>query len=143
MASEASAACADTPIRIIDGDDALVNYEDAMLNKKNCFLKFLEHFLKRDQTKKAMLYTWYCNEPLARVQIFTTVLIQYRIIAYKLNVETEEIEVSLGTIPRKIMVYDSFGGCQDSWPNYYHEILRISSIKPKEQWVIDIGGAHY
>jgi len=101
----------DTPIRkIIGGDDALVIYDDVMLNKTKYFLKFPDHLVTREQTKKAMLCAWCCHEPLAWMQILITAFIQVKTISYRsvlhltkecptgLNVEIEEIKVSLGTI---------------------------------------------
>jgi hypothetical protein len=146
----------DTPIiKIDDRDDALVIYDDDMLKKSKFFLTFPHHLVTNDLTKKAMLCTWVCNEPMAWMHnTFLSLLegktisicIQFEYansIPIGLNIEVEEVSVSLGTIPRKITIRNPFGGGDDNWPEYKHDVIRITSIKTKKKWVIDISGAQY
>lgn len=60
-----------------------------------------------------------------------------------MDVEVEEVRLTLGWIPRKITYYSPNGGSDDNWPKYSHEVFRVTSLKSKKQWVIDISGAQY
>jgi hypothetical protein len=146
----------DTPvIKIDDRDDALVIYDDVMLNKSEFFLTFPHHLVTNDLTKYAMLCAWACNEPMAWMHDTLLGLlegktlstyIQFKFansIPIGLNIKVEEVSVSLGTIPRKITVHSPFGGGDDNWPQYHHDVIRVTSIKTKKRWVIDISGAQY
>jgi len=145
----------ETPIvKIEDRDDALVFTDGVMLNKTKYFLKFPQHMITSQRTKTAMLCAWVCNEPLAFMHHLVAKLLQGKITTNTflestnfanegLDVKVEEISLTLGRIPRKITYHTPFGGSDDNWPKYAHEILRVTSSKSKKQWVIDISGAQY
>jgi hypothetical protein len=146
----------DTPvIKIDDRYDALVIYDGDMLKKSKYFLKFPHHLVANDRTKKAMLCAWVCNEPMAWMHDTLLALLEGKTclinirchradpIPTGLNIKIQEVRISLGRIPRKITVRKFDGAGDDNWPNYYHDVIRITSSKTKKQWVIDISGAQY
>ena len=145
----------ETPIvKIEDRDDALVLTDGVMLNKTKYFLKFPQHMVTSQRTKAAMLCAWVCNEPLAFMHELVAKLLQGELCINtflestnfgikELDVKVEEISLNLGRIPRKTTYHTPFGGSDDNWPKYSHEVLRVNSSKSKKQWVIDISGAQY
>jgi hypothetical protein len=58
-------------------------------------------------------------------------------------VNIDEVEVNLHAIPRKTTAVHPNGYRQDNWPGYSHFLLRITSIKSKTQWALDIGGGQF
>ena len=142
-------------IKIEDRDDALVIYDGDALKKKKYFINFPHHLIADDRTKKAVLCALVCNEPTAWMHDILIGLLHGnpcpKLILYHfahpnftdLNVKTEEVSVSLGTVPRKITVHYDRGGGDNNWPNYYHDVIRITSSKTKKEWIIDISGAQY
>ena len=145
----------ETPIiKIEDRDDALVLTDGIMLNKTKYFLRFPQHMITSQRTKAAMLCAWVCSEHLAFMHDLVAKLLHGELpmntfldstnFGIKgLGVKVEEISLTLGRIPRKITYHTPFGGSDDNWPKYAHEILRVTSCKSKKQWVIDISGAQY
>ena len=60
-----------------------------------------------------------------------------------IRLEIEEVRLNLGSIPRKMVIYYPCGERDQNWPRYFHEVIRITSITTKKQWIIDITGAQY
>lgn len=60
-----------------------------------------------------------------------------------LDVKLEEATVDLGTISRMVTAFTPVGDRHDNWPDYFHNVLFVSSTKPKKKWVIDMAGAQY
>jgi hypothetical protein len=52
-------------IKIDDRSDAWIMYDDDMLRKTKYFLNLLNHLITNRRTRKAILYAWVCNKPLA------------------------------------------------------------------------------
>ena len=57
--------------------------------------------------------------------------------------KSEEVSVNLGTIHRKIIVHTAHGSIEENWPKFMHDVIRVTSVKTKKQWCIDISGAQY
>ncbi|KAG9195746.1 hypothetical protein G6011_00867 [Alternaria panax] len=129
----------DTPVtKVEDNDDALVIHDGITNNKKGYFVEFPEHLVSNDKAKKAMLCAWACNEPMAWMH--DTLLSPLE----GPNVKVEEVSVSLGTILRKVTVHGPSGNVvEDNWPKFLHDIIRITVIKAKKQWIVDVSGAQY
>ncbi|KAH6868789.1 hypothetical protein BKA58DRAFT_201121 [Alternaria rosae] len=128
----------DTPvIKIDDRDDALLIYDDVMLNKKKYSIDFPHHLGTNDRSKKAILCAWACNEPMAWLHDTLVGLLE------GLNIKVEEVAVSLGAVSRKITFHDPFGNSDSNWPKFYHDVVRITANKTKMQWIMDLSGAQY
>ncbi|RMZ67173.1 Zinc finger MYND-type [Pyrenophora seminiperda CCB06] len=128
----------DTPIiSIEDRDNELVIRDGDMLAKTKYFIKFPQHMVSSERTKTAMLSGWVCNETLAFMHDVIVDLLK------GLDVDIKEVRINHGRVPRRITYNNPYGGHDANWPNYSHEILRITSPKSKTQWVIDISGAQY
>ncbi|KAI4948363.1 hypothetical protein J4E91_005785 [Alternaria rosae] len=146
----------DTPvIRIEDRDDALLIYDDVMLNKKKYFIDFPHHLVTNDRSKKAILCAWACNEPMAWLHdtlvgllegnaSFQSILGSHAdLIISGLNTKVEEVAVSLGAVSRKITFHDPFGNSDSNWPKFHHDVVHITANKTKMQWIMDLSGVQY
>ena len=145
----------ETPIiKIEDREDALIFQDGDMHKKTKYFLTFPRHMGLSERTKAAMLCAWVCNEPLAFMHDLVADLLGGKLDMTRFlwstnlklqgfDIEVEEVRLNLGRIPRKITYYSPNGGSDDNWPKYFHEVFRITSLRNKKQWAIDISGAQY
>ncbi|KAI4649688.1 hypothetical protein J4E93_004008 [Alternaria ventricosa] len=125
-------------IKIHDRNDALVIYDESMSEKKKFFVDFPHHLVTNVRSKKALLCAWSCNEPTAWLHDTIVGLLE------GLNIKVEEVLVTLGTVPRKIIFHDKLGKTDNlTWPFCDHKIIRVTATKTKKQWIMDLTGAQF
>lgn len=60
-----------------------------------------------------------------------------------LKVQVEEIKVTLKAVNRKTTAVMPNGTRQSNWPQFFHSLHRLTSIKTGKQWAMDIGGGQF
>ncbi|KAI4687394.1 hypothetical protein J4E81_008244 [Alternaria sp. BMP 2799] len=122
---------------IEDRADALIFHGGGMPNELGYLVKFPQHLVTNDHTKKAMLCAFSCDEALAWMHDLLAGLTE------GMDVKFDEVSLILGRVLRRIMFPIPSGRHVDNWPSHLHDVLRITATKSKKQWIIDLSGAQY
>jgi hypothetical protein len=144
-------------VKFEDQGDTLVLHDGDPWKNPRYFIKFPYNVVPSDrQTKLSVLTVWTCEEPYAFLCTLIMKLLKgtycfHQLLNYAryshttgLDIEVEEVAVGLKAVPRKITVVPYFAGERYSnWPAYRHNILRITSRRSRQQWVMDIAGGQY
>ena len=140
---------------IEDRDDVLIFHGGEMPDELGYLVKFPQHLVTNDSTKRAMLCAWSCDEALAWMhdllaafaegkQNRSSTLFHLANSTYiGMDVKFDEISIVLGRVLRRVSVPIPSGGYLDNWPSHLHDVLRITATKSKKQWIIDLSGAQY
>ncbi|KAF1846045.1 uncharacterized protein K460DRAFT_386407 [Cucurbitaria berberidis CBS 394.84] len=128
----------DTPIERVEvKEDELITYDGDQWAKSGQFVKFPNDLMPNDSVKAGVLCNMMCNEPLAYLYNFISILIS------ALPIEIHEVAVKLKKPPRKNTAVHPGGFRQPNWPDYSHFLLRLTSKKSGKMWYIDITGGQY